>query len=118
MAATIYQFPGTADVLLRTAIRDRRIISFTLHGMTRRAEPHDYGIVHGVAKLFFYQVGGQSGSGRPLGWRWAVVSEIANLTLLDDRFGGARDAGSGHHVHWDRLLASVSRDVDGAPEPA
>jgi hypothetical protein len=111
VAATIHPFPGTVDALLRTAIRERRIVTFTLRGLTRRAEPHDYGVIQGATKLFFYQVGGQSGSGRPLGWRWALVPEIANLTLLDDRFRGARDAASGHHVQWDRLFASVSREV-------
>jgi hypothetical protein len=98
----------TVDSLLRTAIAERRLISFALHGLRRRAEPHDYGIVHGVERLFFYQVGGQSRSGPPFGWRWAIVSEMADLELLDRTFGGTRQTPSGRHVHWDALFASVS----------
>ena len=98
----------SVDFLLRTAIRNRRIITFALHDLPRRAEPHDYGIINGVTKLFFYQVGGQSKSSRPFGWRWAVVSEIEALETLDQTFNGARPAPSGRHVHWDVLYASVS----------
>jgi len=98
----------SVDFLLRTAIRNRRIITFTLHDLPRLAEPHDYGIIKGVEKLFFYQVGGQSKSGPPFGWRWAVVSEIATLEVLDQTFNGSRPAPSGRHVHWDVVYASVS----------
>jgi hypothetical protein len=99
----------SVDFQLRTAIRNRRIVTFTLHELPRRAEPHDYGVINGVAKLFFYQVGGQSKSGRPFGWRWAVLSEIANLEVLEQTFSGSRGAPSGHHVHWDVVYASVSK---------
>jgi hypothetical protein len=110
---TVHPFPGqqTVDRLLRSAIRDRRLLSFRLHGLPRRAEPHDYGIVKGVRRLFFYQVGGRSRSGTPVGWRWATVAEMEDVQLLDTRFGGAREIPSGRHVHWDDLIASVSRNV-------
>jgi hypothetical protein len=88
------------DHLLRVAIAQKRLVTFTLMGLTRRAEPHDYGIVHGAARLFFYQVGGQSRSGPPRGWRWARVSDISNLEVLDETFTGTRPAISGRHVHW------------------
>jgi hypothetical protein len=103
--------PGV-DRLLRSAIAERRLVAFTLHGFPRRAEPHDYGIINGVPKLFFYQLGGRSQSGRPFGWRWAVIAEMQDLRLLEERFAGARDQESGRHVQWDRLIASVSRIVD------
>lgn len=96
------------DRLLRFAISERRILTFTLHGLPRRAEPHDYGIINGVTKLFFYQVGGRSRSGRPIGWRWAIVDEISDATVLHARFGGTRPAPSGRHVKWDVLFATVS----------
>ena len=97
------------DRVLRSAIIERRIITFTLHGLPRRAEPHDYGLINGVTKLFFYQVGGRSRSGRPVGWRWAIVREMSDVTILDERFRGSRPSRSGHHVKWDMLFASVSR---------
>jgi hypothetical protein len=93
------------DRLLRTAIQERRLVAFTLHGHHRRAEPHDYGIIGGIAKLFFYQVGGASRSGRPVGWRWAVIPDIADLAILD---AGTRPTPSGKHIAWDTLFASVS----------
>jgi hypothetical protein len=99
------------DRLLRFAIGERRILTFTYHGLPRRAEPHDYGIVDGVPKLFFYQVGGRSRSGRPIGWRWAILPDISDLTVLDVTFGGTRPSLSGRHVKWDVLFASVSRRI-------
>jgi hypothetical protein len=98
----------SVDQLLRAAIAEKRLVTFTLHGLTRRAEPHDYGVVHGVARLFFYQVGGQSRSGRPIGWRWATVSEISSFEVLGQTFAGTRPAASGRHVQWDVLIATVS----------
>ena len=96
------------DRQLRTAIAQKRLVTFSLKGLTRRAEPHDYGIIHGTPRLFFYQVGGQSRSGRPVGWRWADVSEISDLEVLDVTFSGTRPAATGRHIHWDHLIASVS----------
>lgn len=96
------------DRLLRFAISERRMVTFTYQGLPRRAEPHDYGIIEGVPKLFFYQVGGRSRSGRPIGWRWAVISEISDVAILQSTFGGTRPAPSGRHVKWDVLFATVS----------
>jgi hypothetical protein len=90
------------------AIRDRRIISFTLEGHHRIAEPHDYGLIDDRRRLFFFQLGGGSRSGRPSGWRWAELAKIADLKLLDDRFAGPRPIPSGRHQRWDRIIASVS----------
>lgn len=97
------------DEQLRRAIVERRLIAFSLDGRERVAEPHDYGVVDGEPRLFFYQVGGASRSGRPLGWRWAVVARISGLRLLDDHFPGPRATPSGRHQRWEKLLASVSR---------
>jgi hypothetical protein len=110
--AVVYEFPiRDVDAALRRAIDEKRLITFTLHGLSRRAEPHDFGIVKGATKLFFYQVGGASRSGPPVGWRWAQVDEIQDLRLLDERFAGARESNA-RHVEWDSLVASVSRDPD------
>jgi hypothetical protein len=104
------------DELLRAAIGQSRLVSFTLDGCRRIAEPHDYGIIDGVARLFFYQVGGESRSGRPVGWRWGLLPRISDLQLLPDRFAGPRPAPSGRHIHWDVLIATVSpRPVSALP---
>ena len=99
---------GETDQLLRVAIAERRLVAFSLDGLPRIAEPHDYGIVAGVPRLFLYQIGGESRSGRPLGWRWAALSKVADLRILSDTFPGSRPAPSGRHIHWDKLIATVS----------
>jgi len=99
------------DSLLRQAIAQRRLVSFVLDGRWRIGEPHDYGVIGGVPKLFFFQTGGESRSARPSGWRWAVLSKISELELLDERFPGPRPTPSGRHVSWDALFASVSSDL-------
>jgi hypothetical protein len=91
------------------AIWGQRVIAFTLKGFARVAEPHDFGVVNGERRLFFYQVGGASRSGRPRGWRWAMASEVLGLQVLERRFPGARPVPSGRHQRFDRLIASVSR---------
>lgn len=96
------------DHLLRTAIAEKRLVSFTLNGRRRVGEPHDYGLIAGEPRLFFYQTGGESQSGRPLGWRWARLAGITDLDLLDQRFPGTRPAPTGRHVAWDSIIASVS----------
>jgi hypothetical protein len=95
--------------MLRTAIAARHLISFTLSGCRRVAEPHDYGIINGETRLFFYQTGGESHSGKPVGWRWAVLSKISDLEMLDEHFPGPRAGPSERHVKWDQLFASVSQ---------
>ena len=84
------------------------MLSFDLNGYPRIAEPHDYGVIKGVPKLFFYQVGGKSSSGPPVGWRWAEIAKVSDLRLLDRRFPGPRPAPSGRHAHWDQLIATVT----------
>jgi hypothetical protein len=110
--ASVIGFSQQPDVdrILRAAIRDRRLVTFVLHGFPRRVEPHDYGIIDSAAKLFFYQVGGRSRSRPPVGWRWAFLSDIRGLEMLEEHFPGTRDTG-GPHAQWDLLFASVSRDV-------
>jgi hypothetical protein len=95
--------------VLSNAIRNRRVITFTLEGCHRVAEPHDYGIVKGIKKLFFYQIGGASRSSRSLGWRWAKLEKISDLKVLERHFAGSRPALSGRHQRWDNIIASVSQ---------
>jgi hypothetical protein len=103
-----------ADALLRSAIAEKCIVSFLLDGFRRIGEPHDYGVIDGVPRLFFYQTGGESRSGKPIGWRWALLPKISELEVLDRRFAGPRPAPSGRHVRWDELYATVSpRPVSG-----
>jgi hypothetical protein len=97
------------DRLLQSAIAGKRLVAFVLGGYRRIAEPHDYGICNGERRLFVYQVGGESRSGPATGWRWAILSKVSDLEILDDTFAGSRPAPTGQHVQWDALIASVSR---------
>jgi hypothetical protein len=90
------------------AIRERRVVTFTLGGFPRIAEPHDYGVIDDRRRLFFFQVGGGSRSGHPTGWRWAELGKIGDLRLLDDRFEGPRPIRGDRHQRFDRIIASVS----------
>lgn len=96
---------------LCTAIAERRLLSFSSKRCSRIAEPHDYGVIGGVRKLLYYQVGGRSNSDPPSGWRWAEAAEMSGVNLLEQRFTGPRAAPSGRHVQWDEIFASVSRRV-------
>jgi hypothetical protein len=100
---------NSIDAILRTAIAERRIVSFTLDGHHRIAEPHDYGITGGKKKLFVYQIGGRGRSGPSRGWRWAGLEKISKLKVLDQHFAGPRPAPSGRRVRWEKIFASVSR---------
>jgi hypothetical protein len=107
---------ASTDRLLCVAIANRRLVGFTLDGFRRIAEPHDYGTINGGARLFFYQIGGGSRSGRPIGWRWGSLSKISDLEILDEKFVGPRPAPSRRHIHWDVLIATVSpRPVSRPP---
>ncbi len=96
------------DQLLRFAIAEKRLVVFMLEGYRKIGEPHDYGINKGVIRLFFYQTGGESRSQSSTGWRWATLSKISQLEILNDRFAGPRPAPSGQHIQWDVLMATVS----------
>lgn len=95
------------DVLLKAAIRERRLVAFILNRRPRLAEPHDYGLVDREPRLFFYQIGGESRSGRAVGWRWAVLSKVSELRVLDEHFAGSRPALTGRHFKWDKLFATA-----------
>jgi hypothetical protein len=96
------------DQLLRSAIAGKRLVAFVLGGCRRIAEPHDYGIYRGERRLFFYQVGGESRSRPATGWRWAILSKVSGLEVLDETFAGSRPAPTGQHVQWDALIATAT----------
>jgi len=95
---------------LRAAIAAKRLITFSYQGRPRTAEPHDYGINKGKVRLFCYQVGGESRSGKLPDWRLLEVPDIAGLQVTDESFPGPRVV-SGSHIDWEQLFASVSRKV-------
>jgi hypothetical protein len=99
---------GSRDRAIRKAITEKRLIEFSLHGLMRVAEPHDYGKRNGSDQLLVYQVGGKSRSGGLPNWRWVKVADMSELKLLNATFDGNREAPSGRHSAWDELYLRVA----------
>jgi hypothetical protein len=102
--------PGTRvnSDLLR-AIVDKRLVEFVYKTRrTRLAEPHDYGIRHGVERLLVFQLSGDSRSGASHGWKELEVAQIRQLRVTEHPFAGTRSESAQHHREWDTLFARVS----------
>ena len=91
----------------RYAIANKCLLKFTLHGLDRIAEPHDYGIRNGAPQLLVYQVGGESRSGKLPAWRWVVLGHASNFEVLEQTFPGSRNTEARRHMLWDRLFVRV-----------
>lgn len=73
------------------AINSRRLLSFYYDGFPRVVEPHTAGTdKKGHEALRAYQVSGGSESGESVGWKMFHISEIHNLSILEDQFEGPR----------------------------
>ena len=93
------------DAELRFAIAHKRLLECTYDTRSRTAEPHDYGLLNGVAKLLVYQIRG--GRSPVPGWRLLEVSKIEQLLVLEKTFRGSRKQAHQHHYEWDTLFARV-----------
>jgi hypothetical protein len=94
------------DGLIRTAIKQKRLVELVYGNKLRILEPHDYGVHKGSVKLLGYQVGGSSSAPLP-NWRWMEVNSISDIHLLDRTFPGGRPSLSGKHHQWDQLFLRV-----------
>ncbi|PYR69611.1 MAG: hypothetical protein DMF87_26380 [Acidobacteria bacterium] len=92
------------DRQIRTAIAHRHLIRFKYGSSVRIAEPHDYGIQHGLVHLLVYQRRAMPFS---RGWRMLEVAKITELEVLGETFAGSRRAAHSHHFTWDTLFARV-----------
>jgi hypothetical protein len=99
--------PINQDEVIRAAILGRRLVQFDYKGVTKVAEPHDYGVLGGRVRLLVYQTRGQSHSAVP-GWRMIDVDAIRNLVMLDETFAGSRARPGEAHKHWDALFLRVA----------
>ena len=74
---------------LTAAIQQRRIVTFTYRGRSRRVQPAAYGVGNrkGKETLHAYQVGGESERGGIPHWRNFHVEQIESLAVLDEVFG-------------------------------
>lgn len=96
------------EAQLRSAIATKRLIQFDYDGATRVAEPHDYGVMKGVLRLFVYQLRKVGGVGKSaVGWRLLFVSKIEDCVVLDETFPGTRGDDHKQHYDWDMLYSRV-----------
>ena len=73
------------------AINNRRLITFFYDGYSRTVEPHTAGIdKKGHEALRAYQIRGGSESGEFSGWKMFHVSEMQNISVLQEQFEGPR----------------------------
>lgn len=92
---------------LITAIRSRRCVRFRYRNGERIVEPYAFGInAGGTPVLRGYQIGGESTS-RAKGWKLFRVDEIADLTLLDQRFAGSRQG----YMRNDPAMAMICAEL-------
>lgn len=96
--------------LLCSAIQNKCLISFKYKDEreSRIAEPHDYGVIGGAAKLLVYQLEGASKSGDIPCWKMLSVDDMYSLRILRKSFPGGRGTASGKHKKWDHLFARVA----------
>jgi hypothetical protein len=105
----------SVDTLLRTAIKQRRLLRLQYRNKLRIVEPHDYGVHNGIVKLLAYQIEGVSNGPLP-NWRWMEADHIADVELLDRTFPGGRRTKSGKHHQWDELFIRVKPAEDDGSE--
>ena len=108
---------SNVDMLLRTAIEQRRLIQLLYKDKIRIVEPHDYGILNGSVMLLAYQVGGSSSSGRLPDWRLMETDLISDVHLLNESFPGGRPTPSGIHKKWDKLYIRVKPASNDSKKP-
>lgn len=74
------------------AIRRKKLLQFSYKNHTRVVEPHIYGRDSaGHDLLSAYLVGGHSESKKRPYWRFYRLSDVTLLTMLNERFSGARE---------------------------
>lgn len=98
----------SSDSLLKTAIANKQLLTFTYDGLDRIVEPHVYGVTNGISEVLVYQTGGQSSSGNLPNWRRMKIDKISNMQILNEHFTGPRPYPSGKHSSFDTVIAVVS----------
>jgi hypothetical protein len=58
--------------------------------------------------LLGFQIGGESQSGAPQGWKQFDVDHIHQLHVLERGFAGSRADSAQHHRTWDVLFARAT----------
>ena len=79
------------NLLLCSAIRHRRLVTFYYDGGRRTVEPYRHGTSEaGHDLLRGYQAAGYSRSGAPQGWKMFRLDELSGLAMTDEVFANIR----------------------------
>lgn len=97
--------PNIPGVMIRIAIREKRVLEFHYKGLCRIVEIHVYGNKGGEDGIMAFQIGGQSSSGNPYGWRRMHLKEITDMKILGEKFPGRRQ--TENHSPWDEIYCIV-----------
>lgn len=101
------------DLRICQAIAGRALLMFGYRGAVRVAEPHLYGRnTAGHDALSAWMRPGWSRTDPEGGWRMFLADELDDLTLLPERFAGARDGYNPGDPHFEAVYCQLS------PEPA
>jgi hypothetical protein len=93
---------------LRFAIAHKRRLGLEYNARLRVAEPHDFGVMNGTAKLLVYHlsVDGSAAGNRAQGWRLLDLRKIGACRVLGS-FPGSRGDSHQQHMNWDAVFARV-----------
>lgn len=74
------------------AIKRRCLIQFEYNSLARTVEPYAHGFNAARKEVVRgFQVAGESRSDEALGWRFFIVADMSNLTVLPQNFRGVRE---------------------------
>ena len=79
------------EQIIKTAITERKVITFFYEGSERVVEPFCYGkSTKGNDVLRAFQIGGASSSGEPFGWKLYIVNEMSSISINESTFDNNR----------------------------
>jgi hypothetical protein len=96
-----------SDQRIRRAIAEKRLLELRYKRAVRLAEPHDYGVIDGTARLLVFQLHGPDSGSGAVGWRLLDVIKIESCAVTMQTFAGSRKQ-SQRHYRWETLYARVT----------
>ena len=96
------------NAIIVDAIRNRKVLSLVYDGISRKVEPHAYGIgTSGNELLRCYQVAGSHGSDKSHDWDLLIVPKISALSDTGDTFAGPRPG----YRRGDKAMSTIHAEL-------
>jgi hypothetical protein len=96
------------DERIRHAVAEKRLLEIRYKRGVRLAEPHDYGVIDGTARLLIFQLHGPDSGEGAVGWRLLDVVRIESCVVTEQTFAGSRGQSHQQHYQWETLYARVT----------